>query len=589
MSIIRKAQLLILALTAGTGLAVLFTLDKVPTLSLVDTMLSPQESGNIAPGSIVEDPHPESHRKRVFRKVFAPNNQTPEYLLCSIDDDPDRINAYGLYHPADLSIALENLRQLKMRSIFITTHLQWPELDQVELNALSSAIGKFEHATIATPVKRSVKGDPIPDYFIRASLPASEVSGDSSSLPRVNQLSLAPNITIPQNTLAGFSQIESEEALENSIPLVARWDDRIIFYAPLLELLQHLGLTIDDLYIEAGQYIRLGNKGNIIPIDEFGHYKTDYQTTEEPFTVTAAYSGEVSMIGITQTSAILSADGEKSSVYSAISNPYNIIAQIAHTPTVGEESTLTRFPLWLEILLVLNLAALGAWLFTYRSSRRHTVFTIALFTTGAIIFVLNRFTAYWSPSAPYFLTLISAWIFTSLLSRPVRKKLRENKSSAAENKKTKEPATQSSKEDTSPAKTSSQKKEARDPKPATKKPSEPAGKPFKASLEKNSQDKKSKQEIKLSKPEKENTHTGKPSAQAFEEELIPDEATMFSAASEKQAEKKTNQADADDTSAKTEKSSESNKQATAPGQITSKVKIDIKTEYPFYPADSEDK
>lgn len=570
MSIIRKAQLITLFLSAGIGLAVLFTLDKVPALATVDTLLSKEESGSITPGSVVEDPHPENKRQRVFRKVFAPNTKAPDYLYCNIDDDPDEINAYGIYHPADLAITLKNLRKLNMRSVFITTHLQWPELEEVELNALSSAISQFDYATIATPVKRTVKGDPMPDYFFHASLPISEVKGSTSSLPKVNKLSLAPNITIPENTLAGFSIIESEEAVEDSIPMMATWDDRVIFYAPLLEHLQHLGLKPADLSIEIGKCIRLGNHGNIIPIDEFGRLHTDYRTSEAPFTIVSAYSGETSMIGITQTAAILGADGEKSSAYSSLTDSYNALAQVTHTPTVGEKSVLTRFPLWLEAILIIDLAALAAWLLAYRSARRQSVFIISLFALGGLIFALNRFTPYWSPSAPYLITLLTGWLLTSLLAKPVRKKLL-----AAKPVKT-EPSTPG------PAPKFEQKVRPKEEVPQNLKTEAPEKKPEGET-----------KSIALPKPKKENIHTGKHPEHEFEGEFIPEEATMFATTVDsKTPQEKTetkNSAGTDTLADEVNKSAPQAEPKAEPGKITSKVKIDTSTEYPFFPVDPKEK
>lgn len=422
-SVIRKAQFLTLLITAGIGILVLFQGHHLPLLKTLDKYLSPLETGTITPGSLVEDPNPEKPRQRTLRRVFAPDNLAPDYLICTIDDDPDNINAFGIYHPADIAITLADLQQKGIESIYITTHLRWPDLDLEERATLTTAISKYKHATIATPLRRDPSSTNIPSYLERSSIPAKTLGKTAAFIPQVNALSLPPNIEIPSNTLVGFSNIETIQTNPSSIPLLARWEDRIILNANLLEYLQNLGLAIDDISIRPGQAIRLGNQGNIIPIDQFGQYTPTPLTKEStPLTITSAYSGENSIIGITQKSAILTAKGLKASSYAAIQDPYQTLAEIANTPTVSAEILNNRFPLWLEIILIVDIALLAAFLLAYRSVKRQSIFILILFAIPTIILIISQSTSYSSPVSIYILTILAGYLTTSILAKPARKK-----------------------------------------------------------------------------------------------------------------------------------------------------------------------
>jgi hypothetical protein len=54
------------------------------------------------------------------------------------------------------------------------------------------------------------------------------------------------------------------------IPLMARWEDRVVFSFPLLTVLQRLDLPLDGMEVRLGEFLKLGPSGPIVPIDESG-------------------------------------------------------------------------------------------------------------------------------------------------------------------------------------------------------------------------------------------------------------------------------------------------------------------------------
>lgn len=424
MNLVRIVQAFIFLITLGVGLAALFIWQPGGRLSKVDDVLSPIKNESFSIGAKIEDNTPEGSRDRIIREVAPPSHSALDYVVCEIDDDPEQVNAFGIYHPADIAITLSNLRQQGVQRVYLSTHLHWPELDLEENNTLSTALKPFQSAVVSAPLRRNLSADHITPAFIRASIPASEVRGGLELLPVVNSIGIEPDVIFPGNTYAGFSSLESEKS-SDSVPLVARWGDRVVFSATLLGLMQNSKVTPDQLIVQPGDYIRIGNTGNIIPIDTFGHFKPDplFTAKTPPRTITSALSGESSIIGATQKAAIITATGTNSSKFEAVGSPYEKLSILAYSPRVSGAKTLSRIPTWLECILIVDIAILSAWLLAYKSLRRNISFLLTQVAIWVVFLIIYHILSYWSPVAVYSLTLLTGWTLSIVLAKPVRRSL----------------------------------------------------------------------------------------------------------------------------------------------------------------------
>lgn len=387
-------------------------------LAQIDKLLSPLNKADFRIGAFVEDASSDDSHEKVIREIVPPLHKALDFLICEIDDDPDQLNAFGIYHPTDLAITLENLNNQGIQQLFISTHLHWPALEAEEKATLATAMQSFSSVVIAAPVRRNITTQAIPPSFLRSSIPASRIHGNAELLPIINNLSFDSDIQFPANTHAGFSSIESEKAT-SSIPLVARWDDRVIFSATLLALAQHSKVSPQDISVYPGKCIRIGNAANLIPINEFGHYQPDSTFSEKQpaRTITSALSGESTIIGATQTFAILTATGIKSSQFEAIGQPFKKLSQLAFTPRVSSATALHRIPRWLECILLVDIALLSAWLLRYRGIRRHAYFLLSATIIWIAFSLLCRVAPYWSPLSIYLLPLAAGWLSAMVFSK----------------------------------------------------------------------------------------------------------------------------------------------------------------------------
>ena len=205
---------------------------------------------------------------RTFVSHAKPDSrQSP--VIVSLGDDPEGVFQSSPPSPIDLAVILANFQRLGAKKAATAAVLAWDAPDPIGLTALDKAISRFDSLVMAAPLSRGAVPEPMPPAFRRASIARDKVHGDVSSLPVVNRIPIPGIILGKENTLAGFQLLESEPATDFP-PLLARWEDRIVFSFPLLTVLQGLELPLDGIEIRPGQFLKLSPDGPILPIDQYG-------------------------------------------------------------------------------------------------------------------------------------------------------------------------------------------------------------------------------------------------------------------------------------------------------------------------------
>lgn len=194
----------------------------------------------------------------------------PTPLICEVGDDPHQIFDQNPPSASDNAVLLASLHELGVQQLSLMHPLTWEQPDPFAVAALEHQAQRFQRTIIACAVTRGSQEDPLPAAFQRASLPLSQIKGKVALLPRVNRLALAHSYTGREQTWAGFSDIESSPSENGRAPLLAVWQDRVIFSAALLNWLCSEQATIDDLDVTPGQCIFLRKKQLRLPIDDFG-------------------------------------------------------------------------------------------------------------------------------------------------------------------------------------------------------------------------------------------------------------------------------------------------------------------------------
>lgn len=207
-------------------------------------------------------------RLRTFSSGEKPDkHQAP--VIVSLGDDVEGFFQSSPPSPIDLAVVLTNFQRLGANKAATAAVLAWDAPDPMGLAALDKAISRFDSLVMAAPLSRGAVPEQMPAAFRKASVPLSAVHGDASLLPVVNRIPLPGVILGRENTSAGFQTLDSE-AQTKAPPLLARWEDRVVLAFPLVVALQRLNLAPELMEIRLGEYLRLGAKGPVFPIDHFG-------------------------------------------------------------------------------------------------------------------------------------------------------------------------------------------------------------------------------------------------------------------------------------------------------------------------------
>ena len=171
--------------------------------------------------------------------------------------------------PIDLAVIFSNLQRLGVTKAATAAVFAWEAPDPIGLAALDKALAAFDSLAMATPLSRSVVSSPLPPAYRRASLPLEVILGDTTLLPTVNRIPLPGVILGGDNSLAGFSYLESEPVTALP-PLLARWEDRVVLSFPLLTVLLRGDFSLDQVEVKLGEYLKLSADGPVLPIDASG-------------------------------------------------------------------------------------------------------------------------------------------------------------------------------------------------------------------------------------------------------------------------------------------------------------------------------
>jgi hypothetical protein len=205
---------------------------------------------------------------RTFASVQRPDTGSAP-LIVSLGDDAGAFFQSSPPSPIDMAVILSNFQRLGATKAATAAVLAWDAPDPIGLAALDKVLGRFDSLVMAAPLTRGAAAEPLPEAFRNASLPISHVRGDITALPVVNRIPLTGVILGRENTRAGFQSLDFEAA-SRFPPLLARWEDRVVFAFPLLVALQRFDMPLEGMEIRPGEFLRLWPQGPVVPLDRFG-------------------------------------------------------------------------------------------------------------------------------------------------------------------------------------------------------------------------------------------------------------------------------------------------------------------------------
>lgn len=362
------------------------------------------------------------------RPITAPTPQAAPKLL-ALTDDPERVFESSPHSAADWGVIFYNLARLGKQPVAIAAPLSWSEADPVSRAAAETQLKKLTGVVLAAPLTRKIQPQPLPPAFERTSVPLSHIQGDTSLLPQVNDTSI-PNLVLQGgNVMAGFTHIDSESITpyadhasdkETRLPLLARWGDHVVFAWPLVAIMMRDNVSPEQLVIIPGHHLRVGVNGAILPLDAFG-------TTPLPSFRNPAAADSVETLIDAETPAALPEPALQLIRDERTSSPAHdralaagmadVIALMDHAPRPGHITIFLRLPLWAEVLLVANFAAILAW-FAHNAALYRVLLSVVLMVAlVALLVALVQSRTLWSPPLPYLITILIGLLASFLFSR----------------------------------------------------------------------------------------------------------------------------------------------------------------------------
>lgn len=345
----------------------------------------------------------EGSRAQAFQLARLADAPPSQPFLVNTTADTEKAFAAHPVSASDLAVLLHALHRNGVESVMLGAPHAWEDADPYAIDALEMVGQSFQRWITSSPVSRSASDSPMPAAFMRASIAAAQVKGNTSLWPIVNRASLPDCFLGKETSWAGFSQIESEDPSTGHVYLVARWDDRIIFSSALLALLAHENVQLDACEIIAGDSIRLPNHGKYIPLDQYGRIalKSEQSLPAADLLAEQLIRPEPAQLALLNKHSepvhILDQSTERSPAHQQNQQlVHRALLTLHQTPRIDATIALPRLPAWGEILL---LAAVAFQFVTIFSLDRKTQ-GIALLLLAVLALLAIRFGHTWLPLFP---------------------------------------------------------------------------------------------------------------------------------------------------------------------------------------------
>lgn len=401
MSALPRRPLVNAAVILGVGVFALGAAPSIPVLSKAGLKLVEKLGLKLdpTPSAFSGDGSPEQPWQRWKSKPAPP--QEPIALL-TIDQDEDGRFSSSPPSPVDLAVVFKILHEAGHRHLGCGYLMAWEQPDSLGRKAVRQRLDAFDSAVLGLPLSRGAAGQPLPSAFLRMSVEASQIQGDTSVLPQVNKVASPEAELGGAKSQAGFTLLENELPAKDSQPLLARWGDRIVFALPLAAEIAALGIDPAEVKVTLGHEIRVGLDGPVVPIDALGRTAP----VAAPLVVdTPAWKLIDKVIPAPSASSpLLIRDGrlDLPAPEGQWSESLPGMAQaIRSAPRYERPLTLQRLPVLAELALILLIAFFAAWATWIRNFFwRILAVGLAAAFAAELLYLLSAHRNLWLPPLP---------------------------------------------------------------------------------------------------------------------------------------------------------------------------------------------
>lgn len=159
--------------------------------------------------------------------------------------------------------------------VVLSSPLSWSDAQNNTVHLmLNNSMSSLKHLFVGVHGNNSVQAEPIPPFLRTCAIPQNCLSGDPSALPTTNAsypFQLPPSdISVPCPDFTEDELLSADDASSHalSLPLLMRRNGEVFPTLPLCVAMHQLGLKSDDIRVQFGKSLRLGNR--VLPLDFHG-------------------------------------------------------------------------------------------------------------------------------------------------------------------------------------------------------------------------------------------------------------------------------------------------------------------------------
>ena len=97
--------------------------------------------------------------------------------------------------PSEYAVLLAKLHQSGARELAITQSLTWDDASELELRALDSSLRPFRRVLLPIDLSEVPEPPRAPSWLMESGIARGQLTGDASSLPLMNQVSVPPSVS----------------------------------------------------------------------------------------------------------------------------------------------------------------------------------------------------------------------------------------------------------------------------------------------------------------------------------------------------------------------------------------------------------
>lgn len=209
--------------------------------------------------------------------------RTAHITLVEINDSSLTGEHAWPWSPLEYAIFLSDAIPLKPDVVAIEPVLNWEGVKTVVPQDKMEQYSKFLHDQILLAPKivlGAQLGFPEDETIVPPKLPAPilrNVKGDIRSIPALTDIVRQPGEDYRLASVLGFTNFPVPDGTARMVPLVFNYRGEIVPSMVLQTLIQWFKLTADDVTVEPGASVRIGEKVTI-PIDDSGKMLVDFNS-----------------------------------------------------------------------------------------------------------------------------------------------------------------------------------------------------------------------------------------------------------------------------------------------------------------------